>query len=937
MNLRRVFVALAISCLAGSTMAGTTGKLAGKVTDNANGQPLIGAYVIVQELMAGSVADENGEYVVLNLPPGVYTVRSEMIGFSTVEMSQVPISTDLTTTIDFGLDASVLELGQAIEVVAVRSPVQMDLTSASSVVGSNEINDLPVNQVQDVLSLQAGVIEGAFGGIHIRGGRTDEVAYWVDGVATTDVYEGGQGVQVQNSAVEELQVISGTFNAEYGQAMSGVVNIVTNSGGPTYEGALTAYVDDAVSSDEETFFNIDDTGIGTFNGELTLGGPIPGAQNKLTFFALGRYYDTDGYLYGKRVFNPDGTLADSTATHADSTGLMLGYSEAVPMAWSKNLYLQGKLAFQATNTLKVTGGLFVEDSEYKEYDHYFKYNPDGVAPHYNNAVTAIGTLTHSLSPSTFYELRGTWFSRTYERHLYDDPYDSRYVHPDSLTSPADYSFGVGGTQMNQFTRTTEYWIGKLDLLSQVTKRHQVKGGLEMRLHHMTLDDAEVRPRTTGAYGEDGVWDPLGGSEIVPFEPTIHPLSSPYHDAYDKKPTELSAYVQDKVEFREVIVNLGLRFDYFDPDGQVLTDPKDPDVNNPLLPAHIYKNYSPDVPTDQLEEYTLAERQAFWYDDASAKTQISPRLGVAYPISDRGAIHFSYGHFFQIPQFRFLYEDPEFEVARGAGLGTIMGNSDLDPQRTVMYEVGLQQALSDVDAFDVTVFYRDIRDWVGTSEAIDTYVAGTSYSKYVNKDYANARGVTLTYDRRFSGGFSAGVDYSFMVVEGTASDAADAYNAARDNQSPRISLIPLGWDRTHTLNANVAVGGDTWRASLLGKYSTGEPYTPTFAQGTVSGAGQFVGLSDNSARKPDAYTFDLKLYKKLSYTGVNYSLFLNVFNLFDRRNEVNVYSTTGRATYDLDAQQASDNSNRPNSVEEYVARPEYYSEPRKIQAGLTVSF
>ncbi|MCU0610977.1 MAG: TonB-dependent receptor [Candidatus Eisenbacteria bacterium] len=923
MNLRRVFcVVLAIACLSGTAMAGTTGKLAGRITDNANSQPLVGAYVIVEELMAGAIADEKGEYVILNLPPGIYTLRSEMIGYSTVKMTRVPISADLTTTIDLSLDASVLELGQTVDVVAVRSPVQMDLTSASSVVGSSEIDNLPVEQVQDVLTLQAGVIAGAFGGIHIRGGRTDEVAYWVDGVATTDVYEGGQGVQVQNSSVEELQVISGTFNAEYGQAMSGVVNIVTNSGGSEYEGALTAYVDDAVSNDDEIFYNIDDIGLGTFNGELTLSGPLTAAENRLTFFALGRYYDTDGHLYGMRIFNPDGTAGDSAA---------------VAMAWSKNLYLQGKLAYQATNTLKFTYGLFFEDSEYKEYDHYFKYNPEGVAPHYNDSQTHILTVTHSLSPTTFYEFRGTRLSRTYQRHLYDDPYDDRYVHPDSLVAPADYSFGVGGTQMNQFERSTEYWIGKLDLLSQVTKRHQLKGGVEMRLHQMTLDDAEVRPRTSGAYDSEGVWDPLGGSEIVPFEPTIHPLSSPYHDAYDKKPMELSAFVQDKIEFREVILNLGLRFDYFEPDGQTLTDPKDPDVNNPMLPEHIYRNYSPDLPDSDLVEYTLAERQAFWYKAASTKTQVSPRLGVAYPISDRGAIHFSYGHFFQIPQFRFLYENPEFEVARGEGLGTIMGNADLEPQRTVMYEVGLQQALSDADAFDVTMFYRDIRDWVGTSEAIDTYVAGTAYSKYVNRDYANARGVTLTYDRRFSGGLSAGVDYSFMVVEGTASDPADAYNASRDNQTPRISLIPLGWDRTHTLNANVAVGSETWRASLLGRFSSGEPYTPTFARGEVSGAGQYVGLRDNSARKPNAYTVDLKLYKKLSYTGLDYSLFLNVFNLFDRRNEVNVYSTTGRATYDLDAQQASDNPSRPNTVEEYVARPEYYSEPRKIQAGLTVSF
>jgi outer membrane receptor for ferrienterochelin and colicin len=380
------------------------------------------------------------------------------------------------------------------------------------------------------------------------------------------------------------------------------------------------------------------------------------------------------------------------------------------------------------------------------------------------------------------------------------------------------------------------------------------------------------------------------------------------------------------------VNVGLRFDYFEPDGVVLDDPKDPDVNNPILPEHQFNYDSPDS-----AEWTLEERTSFWYEDASAKYQLSPRLGVAYPITDRGAIHFSYGHFFQIPKFQYLYENPEFEVARGSGLDTKIGNADLEPQKTVMYEIGLQQALTEVDVFDVTMFYRDIRDWVGTSEPINTYAAGTAYSKYENKDYANVRGVTLTYDRRFSSGFGAGIDYSFMIVEGTASDAADAFEAAKEEKSPRISLIPLGWDQTHTMNANIAFGSDTWRATLLGRFATGGPYTPEFARGEVAGSGQFVGLQENSQRKPNTYSIDLKAYKKFSIGRYGITLFANIYNLLDTRNEEDVYATTGRATYDLNANAIDHDETYPNTVEEYVMRPDYYSEPRKVHVGFTLTY
>ncbi len=209
--------------------SGTTGKISGKVVEQSNGEPLIGCNVWIEGTDQGAATDWEGNFYILNVPPGRYTLRASMIGYSAVRMTNIEVNIDLTTTADFSLPTEAIA-GEEVVVVAQRALITKDLTASTSVVNSSTLSALPITEISDVLELQAGFVDG-----HLRGGRSGEVAYWIDGVPVTDVYDGNTVVDVNKNAVEEMQVISGAFNAEYGQAMSGIVNIVTKDGSNEFQ------------------------------------------------------------------------------------------------------------------------------------------------------------------------------------------------------------------------------------------------------------------------------------------------------------------------------------------------------------------------------------------------------------------------------------------------------------------------------------------------------------------------------------------------------------------------------------------------------------------------------------------------------------------------------------------------------------------------------
>lgn len=918
-----IMLSLAV-CLA---IGGTTGKIAGTVKDSKTGEAIIGANIIIEGTTFGAAANIDGYYVILNIPPGKYNVIASAVGYTREVFTGVSVSIDLTTTMDIGMSSTVISLGEGITVVAKQAVVQKDLTSSQSRVNAAQIETIPAREVNDVLSMQAGVTVGDNGQIHIRGGRSNEVGYWVNGISVSDAYDGSQAVQVDNSAIQELQVVSGTFNAEYGQAMSGIVNIVTKDGDQTFRGGLSAYSGSYVTSDP-MYFGISSkvAPLSIKNLEANLSGPVIPGVSQITFYASGRYYKTDGWLYGDRTFNPDGSAAAGTDTLRDANGNMLDIikpNNPVPMNGRERFSGQAKLAFQFTPLMKLSLSGVGSQQTYHDYNHAYRLNPDGDVTKHDDGFDGSVLWTHTLGEASFYTLNFSYFKRQFKEYLYSDPFDSRYNLDPTAFNTGLYEFLHAGTNLHHFDRFTETEDVKFDYTSQISELHQIKLGVEGKLDKLYLQDYSVTPLADTTV--------INGVQQLGYTATIPPVASPLYQEYSVKPIELSGYIQDKLEYKSMIVNIGIRYDYFDSKGEYPADPQDPNVYLPQKP--------------QNQGLTLQQRLATWYKQATAKHSISPRFGISYPITDRGVLHFSYGHFLQVPSFQYLYQNPGFKVDAVNPLQGVYGNPDLKPQITVMYEFGLQQQMTEDLSFDITGFYKDTRDWVGTSPAFPVrdssgLTATTYYTMFVNKDYSNARGVTVTIDKRLNDYWSFNLSYTYQTVDGLNSNPDEAQGALLAHNQPAQILVPLDWDQRHTLNATLGFGESDWGLSLLARFGSGLPYSPVVNQADPRGADVALAVQKNSRRRPDSFNIDLRAFKDVDFGPLKCSVFLRVFNLLDTRNEVFVYGQTGRATATPDQLGVGGGFagiNRINTVDEYVIRPDFYSEPRQVQVGLDVNF
>lgn len=913
---------LAIMLHAGA-IAGTTGKITGAVRDAQTKEPIIGASVVVEGTRLGAATNVDGYFVILNVSPGKYTLVASSVGYNRKSVIGVSVSVDLTTTQNFDISPENVQAEEVV-VTAERPVVKKDLTSSESRVDAATIASLPVSEVSEVLSLQAGITVDRDGGIHIRGGRTSEVAYWVDGVSVSDVYDGGQAVQVDNNGIQELQVISGTFNAEYGQAMSGIVNIVTKDGDRNYRGSINFYAGDYASSDREIFYNIDRMNwLANRNLEGSVSGPIPGLPD-VTFYASGRYFKTDGWLFGNRTYDVNGKALipiDSFYTSSNELSSINPAFNPVPMNDRRRFSGQAKLTFNL-GAIKLNLSAIGSKQDYRDYSRDWRLVPDGDVRKYDRGFTLSALLTHTLGSSAFYTLNVSYFLKNFKEYLFEDPLDPRQIIDPGLPQKPAYTYNTFGTNNHHFKRTTETRVAKIDYTDQVSRLHELKAGFEGRLHRLYLEDFST------TYDENL----FTTSQLLVH--AIPPRTSPGYKEYTAQPIEFSGYVQDKLEYENMIVNIGVRFDYFNSKGKILVDPNDPNIYEPVKTEN--------------QNLTLDQRLAKWYKNATAKYLVSPRFGISYPITDRGILHFSYGHFLQIPSFISLYQNPGYKVFQGTLLDDIQGNPDLKPQKTVMYEIGLQQQLSTDLSIDVTGFYRDVRDWVTASAAIPVGVfdslrgefnSSYSYTMFINRDYANVRGITLSVNKRPSNLWSLQFSYTYQTAEGNNSNPEDEAKTAAGGGEPARFLTPLDWDQTHTANLSVGFGELDWGAFIIGRYGSGLPFTPSLNQADPRGQDASNGIKNNSRRRPDNYTVDLRLFKSFNVSGIEFSLFAKIFNLFDRRNEIDTYGETGRATA-TPAQLGIGTvtgGNRVNTVAQYHVRPEFYSEPREIQLGIELNF
>ena len=873
-----------------NSLAGTTGKISGKIIDASNGEPLIGANVIIMGTTLGAATDFDGNFFIINIPPGKYEVKASSIGYNSVIIQNVRVSVDQTTKLNFDLLVEAVEMGDVI-VVATRPIVQKDLTSTQSSISGEDIAMLPLETVQSVVNLQAGVING-----HFRGGRIAEVTYLVDGVSTNDAFTGLPTLEAEVNSIQEIQVLTGTFNAEYGEALSGIVNQITKLPGDKYDFNFSGYFGDYVSSRSDlhdNISNISPTGVSNLQG--TFSGPIPGAGELLKFFISGRYFKDDGYIFGERVFNPSDVSNFSANDPADWQVVSTGDGNFVPMAFEERLSLQAKIAIKVgTGRGIVINGLY-SSKKFRSYDHIYKLNPDGDYKKFNDSYLLSTQYTHVFSNSTFLDVLASAFESDFKQYVFKDPLDPGYVDPSVKNVVSGNAFLTGGTQNWQFNRTSQTYTGKMDLTTQLTQIHQIKSGIEFKYHNIDYEDFQIVINAS-----------------TDFKPTLPAPGSFNFNVYNTNPYQFAGYIQDKIELDYLIVNIGVRFDYFQPDGKYLLDPDN---------IAVLDNLQPPFPDSLM-------------GTASVKSQFSPRLGISYPISENGAIHISYGQFFQIPPFEFLYRNPNFRIPLTGNfpenIGNIIGNTDLQPQKTVMYEIGLQQQLFSDYGVTVTAYLKDIRNLLGSE--LHEKNNFKKFSKLINLDYGSVQGFTLSFEKRFSNGFSATLDYTFQDAKGNASDPNDAFNKASANPPIEVNkqLAPLDWDRTHALNFTITAGipGD-YIISTIGRWGTGLPYTPAIQN-------QRTGL-ENSDNKPSIFTMDMFITKFFDLFDQQISVFLKVFNLFDSANELEVFSDSGRAGTTLELTRAQEQPRGVNTLSEFFTRPDFYSAPRQIVLGASLEF
>jgi len=859
--------------------SGVTGKISGRVLDAQTVEPLIGVNIIVEGTGIGAATDANGYYTIIGLPPGTYSIRAGYISYATTVVTDIKVMVDLTTEVNINLKSAVLE-GDVVTVIAKAPTVRKDVTSTSYRMDAEEIKALQVENLSDLINLQAGVVEG-----HFRGGRSGEVMYIIDGIPINESYSGDVPLDVENDMIQAMEVISGTFNAEYGQAMSGIVNIVTKEGQDYFSGRISSYFGDYLSTHTDIFQHINEVEPMAINSiQLSLSGPLPTLMHiPANFSVLARRYSSQGYLFGEQLFLPtdSSNFYDSENPYIEASGS----GAVVALAPSIRQTVQGKLTFKLYNKGKLNISGFYQSKVYRDYDRIFTYNPEG---NYRRvSATSRGSIqfTHLFGAGTFISLNASSGFTDYGQYVYEDWQNPKYAPIWYATGNGSNGFSTGGMRMWQHRRNTYDNIGKIDFTSQVTKNQKIGTGISLKQSNLWLHE---------------FWIYFDENNVIKQPPD----SSWYNNSYRHKPVEWSAYIQDKLELGEMIVNAGLRYDYFDPDAQVPLNFDDP--------RHA------------------SQRKA------KTSAQLSPRLGIAYPITDLGVIHFSYGHFFQIPAYEHLYINPDFEVSLiqiegdqpPRGRFNAMGNAELQPQKTVSYEIGLKQGLTENLTIDVTAFNKDIRDLIGMEVHDDIF--GGRYFRFINRDYANVKGITVALEQHQTpGGFGFGVDYTYQTATGNSSDPNEEW--IRQQVDPPIESekkrVILDWDQTHSLNLSVTTTQAGYRISLIGKMGSGLPYTRSSAR--------YSNRIYNGEREPMTLTFDMNIARDVKIMGLNLSPYLKITNLMDRKNTRDVYDSSGSAEFDYDMNFQTYRGIK--TQEEFYTRPDFYYEPRKILIGFALEF
>jgi len=919
----------------------TSGKISGRIIEKETGEPLVGANVIITQTQAGTSADEEGYFNLINVSPGKYSVRVMMIGYESITIENVVVSVNRTTSLDVEMKMGVIESKEVI-IYASKLSRKKDQTSTVKNISSEEIDILPVEDIGAVVNMQAGVVAGSF-----RGGRNNEVSYMIDGVPVNDAFGGVSAVStLEVEAVKDLEVITGTFNAEYGNAMSGVVNAVTKDGNNNFEGSLntnySTYITNNKRNGEELFIGLDPFGINSnIDNRFNISGPV--IKDKVYFFSNFRIQDVNGHLNGIQRFQVWNLSDFYDQDTSNWTSENTGDGSYVPMGTGDYRTYMGKLSFNLGN-IKFSLMRNVNSGQSQGYSHIYKYNPDGRSYQDTKTTLDMLQLNHFLNEKMFYDIRISRTNNYYGSYVFKD-FDSykiidedgiyqgayhfvgdtvyNYVHDKYMTAYG-VGFFTGGQEKGHTQRTTITTNLKFDFTWQINNAHSLKTGFSSTFYNLDNKYQSIRNKYAGT-----------ALDSEAYEPVVYDDSTVYSDVYEVKPKETSVYIQDKFERDEIVINFGLRYDQFDANTTYPSQRR-----NPTNSSTYYLQKSDG--TDSLDangNLIINEERMSRPLKTNIAEQLSPRLGFAYQLGRVAVLHFSYGHFLQMPPMYSIFENKS-SIIGPSDYSSVVGNANLasdslglNAQKTVSYEVGLWQEINPNTSFEVNLYYRDIYDLLSLA-VVSTYNQ-IEYGIYTNKDYGNVRGLELKLDYSLNNIFIQ-TNYTYQFTRGNADNAAQTYSRQGASIDKVIRFIPMSWDQRHTFNVSLGYNTSKFGITGTGYYNSGTPYTFS-PQGESNLA--LLNLYPNNDYKPSNYTLDLTGYINLpKFFGYQPNFNLLIRNVTDRQNEYGVSSETGRSyTAVVNETELLSHRSNFNTYEDRYKDPSMFSGPREIKVGLTVKF
>jgi outer membrane receptor for ferrienterochelin and colicin len=494
-------------CPCETAVAGITGILEGKIRDKQTGEGLPAVNILVIGLNVGAVTDENGFYRIGNIRGGVYDVRVSLMGYKKIVMKGITIYPDLKTRLDLELETASVEL-PAMEVVAEQPVIRIDQAVTAYQIAKNRIDQLPISKFQEVIGLQPGTTQEG----NIRGGKTTDALYLVDGIPIQDVIGGGIGTSLPKSSVNSLTLMTGGLDAEYGNALGGVINVVTRSGDNTHQISFRFERDNWLPE------RIDKQVNRSLESELTVSGPI--IPDRLFYFSADKIAlsDTRWWQDFQHYF--------SSPIDREISGL-------------------SKLEYVFSPTLRIGLQGIYSFHHWRDYEYSWRFNLDGLPAETKNSFRLALLLSHSLSNTMSYTVTLSAFS-THSRINDGDKEDMTLL-------PYEYDLYLryilhGSRNWWEDTRQYVYSL-KSDLTWQVRGVHLVKAGITLNQYHIVSDLVKYEPQLT-YFGK-----PISGASLLN-----------YSNAYDYRPRSGSVYLQDKIDMADQGANVtfGMRWDFLDP-------------------------------------------------------------------------------------------------------------------------------------------------------------------------------------------------------------------------------------------------------------------------------------------------------------------------------------------------------------------------------------